>query len=59
MSEKKASNIVNPDSPTANMYGCEPCPRCDSEYRATYRTDGGRKVIVCDDCGFNEEAAEL
>jgi hypothetical protein len=40
------------ESPTANMYGYEPCPRCQSRYRCSF--DGGPDagLIVCDDCGY-------
>jgi len=37
------------EDPTRNMYGCFPCPKCESVYR--YGTQDG--LIVCDDCGYN------
>ena len=40
-------------SRTANMYGCEPCPKCGSKYRAPFKPDGVL-MIECDDCGFKE-----
>lgn len=51
---------VDWESPTANMYGCEPCPKCGSEFRASYRTSRLAKVlkhpvIECN-CGFVEKA---
>lgn len=44
---------VDFSSPTANMYGCEPCPKCKSGFRAGYRSP---PRIACDDCGFEEAA---
>lgn len=49
--QNKPSNIVDLNSPTANMYGCEPCPRCGSEYRCIFAAT--RNQITCD-CGFVE-----
>ena len=46
------SAIVDTDSPTANMYGCEPCPKCGSKYRCVFQDKP--KVIQCDDCGHQE-----
>lgn len=37
----------------ANMYGCMPCPKCGSKYRAAYRKT---ITVDCDDCGFKELA---
>jgi len=48
----KKSNVVDIYSETANMYGCEPCPKCGSKYR--YITFGN--VIQCDDCGYDENS---
>jgi len=45
------SSVVDWDSPTANIYGCQPCPKCDSKYRASYRESG---MIECDDCGLKQ-----
>jgi len=45
------SNFVDCSSETANMYGCEPCPKCKSKFRCSFSA-----VIVCDDCGFEEGA---
>jgi len=48
---------VDCDNPAANMYGCLPCPKCQSEYRWPTRdvhpTDPS--MILCDDCGFKEK----
>ena len=45
------SSVVDWDSPTANIYGCQPCPKCDSKCRASYRESG---MIECDDCGLKQ-----
>ena len=45
------SSVVDWDSPTANIYGCQPCPKCGSKYRASYRESG---MIECDDCGLKQ-----
>lgn len=47
------SGIVDLYSPTANMYGIEPCPKCKSKYR--YILNNRHDVIICDDCGFEEK----
>lgn len=52
---------VDFDSATANMYGCEPCPKCGSKHRAAYTGSKaakrwGRATIECDDCGHVEPA---
>ena len=54
MSEKIPSGFVNTSAPNANMYGCQPCPKCRSEYRFPM-TD---HTVQCDDCGFSEPIAE-
>lgn len=46
------SDVVDVNSPTANMYGCEPCPKCNSKYRCRFDDEPG--LIQCDNCGFNE-----
>jgi len=51
-----ASNIVDLSDPTANMYGCQPCPKCKSKYRCVFQTNADE--ITCDDCGFKEKIAE-
>lgn len=44
------SGVVNYGSKTANMYGCEPCPRCSRRFRVVFA--GSNKHISCDDCNF-------
>lgn len=34
-----------------NMYGCLPCPKCNSKFRVPYLKSG---MIECDDCGYKE-----
>lgn len=51
MSEVKSS-LVDLDNPNANMYGCQPCPKCKSCYRYE-RSDG---IIECGDCDYEEKA---
>ena len=53
----KPSNIVDTNSPTANMYGCEPCPKCKSRYRCMFQDKPN--LIQCDDCGHNEMAQSI
>ena len=48
------STDVSDASPTANMYGCEPCPKCGSKYRCVFNEKPN--LIQCDDCGENEMA---
>jgi ribosomal protein L37AE/L43A len=48
------TNIVDIYSPTANMYGCEPCPKCGSKYRCVFNEKPG--IIQCDHCGYDEKA---
>lgn len=43
----------NLDSPTANIYGFEPCPKCGNVCRCAFNDKPG--VIQCDGCGFEEE----
>lgn len=48
---------IDTESPTANMYGCEPCPRCNSKYRAAFEMENSMRLrIECDDCGYKENA---
>lgn len=62
-----STRLVTEDGPNAvvakpgvrNMYGCLPCHRCSSGYRAAYvhLTPHGRKrVIRCDECGHEQKA---
>jgi hypothetical protein len=46
------TRTVNLHSPTANMYGCEPCPRCKSQYRVSFADSPNH--ITCDDCFYME-----
>jgi predicted RNA-binding Zn-ribbon protein involved in translation (DUF1610 family) len=39
-----------------NMYGCLPCPKCGSEFRAAYKSGRSAGMVACDDCGFSEPA---
>lgn len=50
------SSILDDNSPTANMYGCEPCPQCGSKYRCVLNDNPDQ--IDCDDCGFKEQITE-
>jgi hypothetical protein len=57
--------VIDCDNSAANMYGCLPCPRCGSVYRAPFRDRRWDKhsklevpsgiVISCGDCGHEEE----
>lgn len=49
----RLSSEVDYNSPTANMYGCEPCPKCGSKYRCVFQDKP--TTIDCGDCGFQEE----
>jgi hypothetical protein len=49
------SNVVNINSPTANMYGCEPCPKCGDNRRCVFQATP--EQIDCDNCGFTEQIA--
>ena len=54
-----ASGIVDDEDPDANMYGCLPCPRCGSQYRASFqRVGGSARDVACDECGFREPAVD-
>jgi predicted RNA-binding Zn-ribbon protein involved in translation (DUF1610 family) len=55
-SEMSDSAIQDVESPTANMYGFEPCPKCGGKYRCEFQNKPG--IIQCDDCGHNEEVTE-
>jgi hypothetical protein len=37
------------------MYECTECPKCSSRYRFPLN---GPLIVVCDDCGFEEEYDE-
>jgi hypothetical protein len=51
-----SSSIIDDNSPTANMYGCEPCPKCGSKYRCVMAATPD--TIDCDDCGHSEKVTE-
>jgi hypothetical protein len=56
---ERGPNAVVAKPGVRNMYGCLPCYRCGSGYRAAYvhLTRYGRaKVIRCDDCGHEQKA---
>ncbi len=53
---KKA--IVDIGNPLANMYGCLPCPKCGSTYRATFTGASGQLTVECDDCGLVEDGED-
>ena len=44
------TNRIDTSSPTANMYGCQPCPKCKSKFRWPTQ----QETIKCDDCGYVE-----
>jgi len=52
---KTASNIIDYELETSNMYGCQPCPKCGSKFRWC-QNDPISKLILCDDCGYSEKA---
>jgi DNA-directed RNA polymerase subunit RPC12/RpoP len=52
----KDSSIVDVNSPTANMYGCEPCPKCGSKFRCVFVSKPD--LIQCDDCGHHEKISD-
>ncbi len=54
----QTTNVVNLDSPTANMFGIEPCPKCGSKYRWSPKRSDGLLIIRCDDCKLEEPVAE-
>ncbi len=52
MSEKPQSSVVGLGVEGANMYGCQPCPKCSSKYR--FQLARKSSHIQCDDCGLEE-----
>jgi len=56
MITNKPSNVVDLRSETANIFGCEPCPKCGGQCRAMFKCKPG--MIQCDNCGFDEPAME-
>ena len=55
--EVTTSQVVDINSPTANMYGCEPCPKCKGQDRCMFNDKPG--LIQCDECGYNEMAVSI
>lgn len=53
MKDAESTGLVDFNDPQRNMYGCLPCPKCRSEYRAASKRTG---TVDCDDCGFKEPA---
>lgn len=49
--ETKVNYDLN--SPTANMYGFEPCPKCNGKYRCSFNNNP--RQVECDDCGYKED----
>lgn len=47
------SGRVDLKDPQSNMYGCLPCPRCASKFRASFNRPDGLRV-ECGDCGYSE-----
>ena len=39
---------IDEDDPANNMYGCSPCPKCQSRCRWPDQ----QNVLRCDDCGY-------
>jgi len=52
------SNVIDYTHREANMYGCQPRPKCGSRYRVPYCNPDGSIRIDCDKCGFSEPAKE-
>lgn len=40
------------------MYGCLPCPKCDSKYVAPYKRNETTR-IECGDCGYKADAVRV
>ena len=53
------SNVIDLNSPTANMFGIQPCPKCKQPYRYMPAQPAGEPWLIrCDDCGFEEKVTE-
>jgi hypothetical protein len=54
---EEATNRINFDNLKSNLYGCLPCPQCNSIGRyftlSTHKTHPNH--IVCDQCPFKEK----
>lgn len=47
---------INYEDPDNNMYGCPPCPKCESRFMYPKQPDAsGKRFVACDDCGFSDE----
>jgi hypothetical protein len=49
----RESNEIDMGAHKANMYGCQPCPKCGGDHRCVFVKLPG--VIQCDDCGHHEK----
>lgn len=58
MSKTEPSGKIDLESPTANMFGIQPCPKCKQPYRYLPKQPDGKLIIRCDDCGLEEAADE-
>jgi len=56
MTNWQPSQIWNTNNLKNNLYGCPPCPKCNSKYRwpsqETFKE--APASMICDDCGHNE-----
>ena len=52
----KDTAVLDYGDPARNMYGCLPCPKCGSEYRAPFGKPGAQISVECDGCGHKELA---
>jgi Zn ribbon nucleic-acid-binding protein len=51
------TSLLDVDNPINNMYGCAPCPKCQSKYRWPMNNEHNgpeNGQIICDDCGYLE-----
>jgi hypothetical protein len=60
---KASARVVDQSSPTANMYGCEPCPKCQSRYRQPIMKvvllgEPPTLMIVCGSCKTESHGVE-
>jgi predicted RNA-binding Zn-ribbon protein involved in translation (DUF1610 family) len=62
MSDPLRSGRVDTSDPNANMYGCQPCPKCGSIYRIPTNPPKDAQhygTINCEGCGFEEPITEV
>jgi hypothetical protein len=59
--DMEKSQLIDFESPTANMEGCEPCPRCKDEHRAPVNDASSYTniVIKCGVCRHQEVGASV